>query len=104
MRLNVIPSPTLGLHLQDREFRSCLCYWLGVSDQFTCPECHGVADSFGTTRWDVAAVDVVFNAAQSAASKETPGLIPDSAPSTQLDPSSLSHCLKPHGPKAMPSK
>ncbi len=60
-----------------------------------------------TTRWDVAAVDVVFNAAALGPSKETPGLIPDSAPSTQLDagvPSSLSHCLKPHGPKAMPSK
>ena len=48
--LNVIPSPSLGLHLQDREFRSCLCYWLGVplhNDQFTCPECRCVADPFG---------------------------------------------------------
>ena len=28
--LNVVPSSTLGLHLHDREFRYCLCYWLGV--------------------------------------------------------------------------
>ncbi len=92
----VIPSPTLGLHLQDREFRSCLCYWLGVplhSDQFTCPECHGVADSFGDHQVGCggnsdrisrhnAIRDVVFNVAQSTAlspSKETPGLVPDSA-------------------------
>ena len=25
--LNVVPSSTLGLHLQDREFRLCLQYW-----------------------------------------------------------------------------
>ncbi len=42
--LNVIPSPTLRLHLQDREF---LCYWLGVPLHSDRPECHGVADSFG---------------------------------------------------------
>ena len=28
--LNGIPSAALGLHLQDREFRCCLQYWLGV--------------------------------------------------------------------------
>ena len=27
--LNVVPSPSLGLHLHDQEFRSCLRYWLG---------------------------------------------------------------------------
>ncbi|XP_064394938.1 uncharacterized protein LOC135342184 [Halichondria panicea] len=94
--LNVIPSPSLGLHLQDREFRSCLCYWLGVplhNDQFTCPECHGVADSLGDHQVGCggnsdrisrhnAVRDVVFKAAQSAAlgpSRETTGLVPDSA-------------------------
>ena len=43
--LNVIPSPPLGLHLHDREFRICLSYWLGVplhNSQFICPECRGV--------------------------------------------------------------
>ena len=28
--LNVVPSTSLGLHLQDREFRCCLRYWLGI--------------------------------------------------------------------------
>ena len=28
--LNVIPSSSLGLHLQDLEFRLCLQYWLGL--------------------------------------------------------------------------
>ena len=27
--LNVVPTSMLGLHLQDREFRLCLHYWLG---------------------------------------------------------------------------
>ena len=38
--LNVVPSSTLGLHLLDREFWCCLCYWLGVplhNSQYTCP-------------------------------------------------------------------
>ncbi len=79
MLTTVIPSPSLGLHLQDREFRSCLCYWLGVplhNDQFTCPECHGVTDSLGDHQVGCggnsnrisrhnAIRDVVFNAAQS---------------------------------------
>ena len=29
--LNVVPSASLGLHLQDREFQCCLRYWLGHS-------------------------------------------------------------------------
>ena len=48
--LNVVPSPSLGLHLQDREFRRCLRYWLGVplyNSSYSCPECHGTADPFG---------------------------------------------------------
>ncbi len=51
--LNVIPSPSLGLHLQDRVFRSCLSYWLGVPlhndrlNGFICPECHNTADPIG---------------------------------------------------------
>ena len=93
--LNGIPSSTLGLHLQDQEFRCCLRYWLGVplhSSPYSCPECHNTADPFGDhqvgcggngdriTRHN-AIRDVVFSAAQSAAlapSKEMPNLIPDS--------------------------
>ena len=33
--LNVGPSSSLGLPIQDREFRCCLCYWLGVPLQST---------------------------------------------------------------------
>ena len=94
--LNGIPSPALGLHLQDQEFRCCLRYWLGVplhSSPYQCPECHLVADPFGDhqvgcggngdriTRHN-AVRDVIFSAAQSAAlapSKEMPNLIPDSS-------------------------
>ena len=93
--LNGIPSAVLGLHLQDKEFRCCLRYWLGMplhSSPYSCPECLGTADPFGDhqvgcggngdriTRHN-AIRDVVFNAAQSAAlapSKEMPNLIPDS--------------------------
>ena len=47
----MVPSASLGLHIQDREFQCCLRYWLAVplhSNPFPCPECHGIADSF----WD----------------------------------------------------
>ena len=94
--LNVIPSPSLGLHLQDREFRSCLAYWLGVplhNDHFVCPECHNTADPFGDHQIGCggngdrisrhnAIRDIIFSAAQSAAlgpSKETPGLVSQSS-------------------------
>ena len=93
--LNGIPSSTLGLHLQDQEFRCCLRYWLGVplhSSPYSCPECHNTADLFGDHQVGCggngdrithhnAIRDVVFSAAQSAAlaaSKEMPNLIPDS--------------------------
>ena len=42
-RVNVVPSPALGLHMQDREFRFCLQYWLGLKmfdDRGPCPVCH----------------------------------------------------------------
>ena len=48
--LNVVPSPTLGLYLRDREFRSCLCYWLGVplnNNPYKCPECYKQVDIYG---------------------------------------------------------
>ena len=48
--LNVVPSPCLGLHLLDSEFRSCLRYWLGLrmfQDEVQYPVCHVVADPFG---------------------------------------------------------
>ena len=48
--LNVIPSATFGLHLQDWEFRLCLQYWLGLrmSEEGTCCSiCQGPSDAFG---------------------------------------------------------
>ena len=50
--LNVVPSPALGLHLQDREFRF-FQYWLGLQmfeDDMTCPVCHSTADCYGDIR------------------------------------------------------
>ena len=93
--LSVVPSISLGLHLQDREFRCCLRYWLGtpiLSNPIPCPECRGTADIFGDHQVGCggngdrisrhnAVRDVVFAAAQSAAlapSKETPGVVPNS--------------------------
>ena len=58
----MVPSPSLGLHLHDQEFRSCLCYWLGclstvprtpalnVEDSLTCSE----------TKLDVGEMDTKF--------------------------------------------
>ena len=93
--LNVVPSPALGLHLQDREFRLCLGYWLGLRllDHATpCPCCssgkpadpmgdHHVGCGSHIHRHD-SLRDAVFAAAQSAALapwKEVPALIPGSA-------------------------
>ena len=90
--LNVVPSPSLGLRLQDREFRCSLRYWLGVplhNCPYPCPECRGTADIFGDHQVGCGGNgdriarhnnirDVVFTAAQSAAlapSKEAPGLV-----------------------------
>ena len=84
----LVPTPSLGLHLQDSEFRFCLRYWLGVpmhSNPFPCPECRGTADIMGDHQVGCggngdrisrhnAIRDVLFTAAQSAAlapSKET---------------------------------
>ena len=93
--LNVIPSPALGLHIQDREFRFCLQYWLGLpmfANETQCPICHLPADHFrdrqvgcgGNSdrihRHNVVR-DVLFSAAQSAAlapRQEAPALIPGS--------------------------
>ena len=91
--LNVIPSSSLGLHLQDREFRVCLDYWLGLRitrEGPPCPVCWGMADSLGDHQigcggngdrihrhdsiWDA-----LFSVAQTAAlapPKEVPSLIP----------------------------
>ena len=94
--LNVVPSPALGLHLQDCEFRCCLRYWLGVplhSSQYTCPECGRMADQYGDHQVGCsgngdrisrhnAIRDVIFSAAQSAAlapTKEAPSLMPNSS-------------------------
>ena len=93
--LNVIPSPALGLHLHDREFRLSLDYWLGIrimGRESRCPMCglFDIADPFGDHhvgcggngdrihRHD-SIRDVLFTAAQSAAlapRKEVPSLIP----------------------------
>ena len=81
--------------LQDREFRCCLCYWLGVpllSSTYSCPECGGDADRFGDHQVGCggngdrisrhnALRDVLFTAAQSAAlspAREASGVVPDS--------------------------
>ena len=93
--LGVFPSPNLGLHLLDCEFRLCLRYWLGVqlaSDTIDCPFCSRPADVLGdhalacggnTERISRhnALRDVVFSAAQAAAlspRREVPFLVPDS--------------------------
>ena len=48
--LNVIPSPTLGLHMREREFRLALFYRLGIpvfEVSAPCPACHRESDPFG---------------------------------------------------------
>ena len=48
--LNVVPSSMLGLHLQDKEFRLCLQYWLGLrmsNEGVTCSVCQVTADAYG---------------------------------------------------------
>ena len=93
--LNVVPSPSLGLHLHDREFRLCLQYWLGlqmVEEGTRCPVCQAAMDSLGdhgvgcggdgdcTHRHD-SIRDTLFSIAQTAAlapRKEVPSLFPDS--------------------------
>ena len=91
--LNVVPSPALGLHLQDREFRFCLQYWLGLQmfeDDMTCPVCHSTADCYVDHQVGCggnpdriyrhnSVRDALFSAAQSAAlapRREVPSLIP----------------------------
>ena len=93
--LNVVPSAALGLHLQDREFRLCLQYWLGLwmsEDGTKCPVCYANADPFGDHQVGCGGNgdriyqhdslrDALFSAAQSAAlapRRELPSLIPDS--------------------------
>ena len=93
--LNVVPSPALGLHLQGKEFRLCLCYWLGLrmfAEGSICSICQGAADPYGDHhvgcggngdrifRHD-SIRDAIFSVAQSAAlapRKEAPSLIPSS--------------------------
>ena len=92
--LNVIPSPSLGLHLFDQEFRLCLRYWLGLplfpADSI-CSVCHSSADIFGDHHVGCGGNgdrihrhnsirDAIFTAAQSAALaplKEFSHLIPN---------------------------
>ena len=94
-RLNVVPSPALGLHLQDKEFRLCLGYWLGLrmfAEGSICSICQGAADPYGDHhvgcggngdrifRHD-SIRDAIFPVAQSASlapRKEAPSLIPSS--------------------------
>ena len=93
--LNVVPSPALGLHLQGKEFRLCLGYWLGLrmfAEVSICSICQGAADPYGDHhvgcggnrdwifRHD-SIRDAIFSVAQSAAlapRKEAPSLIPSS--------------------------
>ena len=92
--LRAIPSPALGLHLQDWEFHLCLLYWLGVpmvEKGSQCPLCLAATDSFGDhfiacggngdriLRHN-SVRDVLFSAAKSAAlspRKKVPSLIPN---------------------------
>ena len=90
-----VPSAALGLRLQDREFRACLRYWLGVplhSSPYVCPECKATADEYGDHQVGCggngdriyrhnAVRDVLYTAAQSAAlapSREPTGVVSDS--------------------------
>ena len=86
----------VGLHFQDKEFRLCLQYWLGLrmgEEGAACPVCRGACDAYGDHhvgcggngdrihRHD-SIRDAVFSAAQSAALaplKEAPSLIPGSS-------------------------
>ena len=48
--LNGIMSDTSGAHLQDKEFHSSICYWLGVplhGSPCSCAEWHNAADPCG---------------------------------------------------------
>ena len=93
--LGVLPSPTLGLHFLDTEFRLCLRYWLGLplsSDSVTCPICTRPSDPLGDHALACggnndrvlrhnAIRDVIFTAAQSPAlspRREAPSLVPNS--------------------------
>lgn len=93
--LNGVPSAALGLHLQDREFRCCLRYWLVIplhSGPYFCPECRHKADEHGDHQVGCggnghriirhnAIRDILFSAAQSAVlapSREAAGVVPDS--------------------------
>ena len=87
--LNVVPSLALGLHMQDREFRFCLQYWLGLNmfdDRGPCPVCHSAADPYGDHQIGCggnpdrihrhnSVRDVIFSAAL-APRREVPSLIP----------------------------
>ena len=93
--LNVIPSSTLSLHLQDREFRLCVSYWLGLhmTREGPCPACGNKADPYGDHQIGCGGNgdriqphdsirDALFSVAQTAAlapRKEVPSLIPDSS-------------------------
>ena len=94
--LSVVPSSALGLHLQDKEFRLCLDYWLGLrlfEDGSICPICQVAADPFGDHQVGCGGNgdrihrhdsirDALFSAAQSAAlapRREVPSLIPGSS-------------------------
>ena len=93
--LTVIPSPPLGLHLHDQEFRRCLQYWLGVkmfSDNYPCPFCKTPCDPYGDHHIECGGNkdrihrhdsirDILYSSAQTAAlgpRKEMPSLIPGS--------------------------
>ena len=95
--LNAIPSRALGLHIPNRDFILCLCYWLGLpisSSARSCPACGEVAaDSSGDHQVGCGANgdrisrhnglrDALFSAAQSAALAprlEAPFLVPSSS-------------------------
>ena len=91
----MIPSPALGLHFLDHEFRCCLRYWLGLqlsSSEYDCPGCSKVCDPYGDHAVSCGGNgdrimrhnslrEFLFLAAQAAAlapRREVPSLVPDS--------------------------
>ena len=91
--LTVVPSQSLCLHLLDREFCTCLQYWLGIpmlEKGIRCPVCQSPADLYGDHQVGCGGNgdrihrhnslrDALYSAAQSAAlapRKEVPALIP----------------------------
>ena len=119
--LSVVPSSTLGLHLQDREFRPYLQYWLTLliyAEDGNCPICLHLADRMGDHQVGCGGTNdriardhyncnSLFFAAQSAdlaPRRDMPSLIPglEAARLTLISPTgfviNMSHWMLPLSP------